>query len=454
MRKRSNILSVILLATAAAGFVALAPSSLRAQTPAAPAGQKNWKDRAEYDLYDAITKDQSPQSRLEKLNQWKDKYPSTDFAAERRTLFLTTYVGLNQVMQALGAAKEILANTPDDFTALYYITLLTPQIPAVTKQAATADQLADGEKAANALIGGGLDKQFAAEKKPANVTDDQWKKARTDIEAVAHTTLGWVVWQQKQYDKAEDEFKKSLSINPQNGDVAYYLGTVIAAEKKPEKQSEAFFYFARAAAYDGPGAMNPAGRQQVMTYIKNAYNKFHGGNDKFDELLNLAKSNAGPPPGFKIESINDIEEAKLKKAEEEAKSNPQGALWKSIREQLQAADGQNYFNSSMKEALLPGGANGVNSFKGKVVSMEPATKPKTVVVAIENPAGDATLKFETPLPGKVDAGTELSFEGVPESFSANPFMVVFTVEAKEHLHGWTGTNPKPAARPRRPAAHN
>src|SRR5579864_4783023 len=110
MQKRSKVLSVLLLATAAS-LVSLAPAPLRAQAPAAAAGQKNWKDRAEYDLYDAITKDSGPQSRLDKLNQWKEKYPTTDFIAERRTLLLTTYVALNQVMQAIGAAKEILANT-------------------------------------------------------------------------------------------------------------------------------------------------------------------------------------------------------------------------------------------------------------------------------------------------------------------------------------------------------
>lgn len=188
-----------------------------------------------------------------------------------------------------------------------------------------------------------------------------------------------------------------------------------------------------------------------MTYIKNAYTKYHGSADKFDELLQVAKANPAPPAGFKIESIVDIEKAKLAAEEEAAKANPAGALWKGIREQLQAADGEKYFESSMKGALLPGGANGVNSFSGKVVSMEPATKPKTVVVAIENAAGDATLKFETALPGKMDPGAVLTFEGEPESYTANPFMVVFTVDAKEHLHGWTGTNPKPAARPHRPA---
>jgi hypothetical protein len=57
-----------------------------------------------------------------------------------------------------------------------------------------------------------------------------------------------------------------------------------------------------------------------------------------------------------------------------------------------------------------------------------------------------------PLAGKVDEGTELTFEGSPESYTASPFMVVFTVE-KDKLHGWTGKNeaapvhhprPKPA----------
>jgi hypothetical protein len=52
------------------------------------------------------------------------------------------------------------------------------------------------------------------------------------------------------------------------------------------------------------------------------------------------------------------------------------------------------------------------------------------------------LKFEMPLAGKVDPGTELSFEGVPQSYTASPYMVVFNVEA-DKLHGWTGKNAAP-----------
>ena len=121
---------------------------------------------------------------------------------------------------------------------------------------------------------------------------------------------------------------------------------------------------------------------------------------------------------------------------------------------LSAPDGAMYFDMGMKGAMLP-------TLKGKVVKLEPAVKPKTVMVALEDgksdgTTADATLKFEMPLAGKVDVGTELTFEGVGESFTQNPFMVVMTVE-KDNLHGWTGKNePAPvhhtpaAAKPRSP----
>src|ERR1700694_2548175 len=197
----------LLLAVAVTGILTLAPASLRAQAGAqAPAtqntGQKNWKDRAEYDLYDAITKDASPQTKLEKLKQWQDKYPTTDFVDLRQTAFLTTYAALGQVQKALDTAKEILARDPNDFSALYYTAFLTPQLVALNVKP-TDDQLAAAEKAATAIL---------TASKPANLTDDQWKTAKTSAEAVAHKTLGWVAMQRKQAEQAEDEFKKALAL--------------------------------------------------------------------------------------------------------------------------------------------------------------------------------------------------------------------------------------------------
>ncbi len=422
------------LGVALAGVLALIPARVLAQgTPATQTGQKEWKDRAEYDLYDAITKDTNNTTKLQKLDQWKSQYPTTAFIDERRVLYLTTYAGLARAAEAVAVANEILAANPKDFTAQYYIMYFTQALAGTgTPSPEVLDQ---GEKAANSILAN-------INTPPPNVTEDAWKVARKDVEAMVHTRLGWIAMQRKNWTGAEDEFKKELAINPNNGDVDYWMGTVIVSQKNPDKQADALFYFARAAGYDGTGALNPEGRKTVLQYVQKAYTTYHGSAEGFDQLIQLAKANTAPPAGFKIVSAAEIAKQKADAEAAEAAKNPQLAIWKSVKEALTGADGANYFKSSMEGSLLP-------ELTGKVVSIEPALKPKIILLAIADSTGkvaDATLKFEIALPGKVEPGTVLSFQGVPTSYTANPFMVHFTVD-KEHLKGWTGTG---AAAPRKP----
>jgi len=412
------------------GMLSAAPVRLLAQgsAPATDEKQPQWKDRAEYDLYDAITKDTNPKTKLEKLQQWEKQYPSTEWIKARKQLFLTTYAGLNQPKETVDAAKSILADDPKNFSALYYIMYFTQSLYAANQSADVLDQ---GEKAASTILAN-------INTPPPNVTDDQWKGLRPQVELLAHVNSGFIAMQRKNWDAAETEFRKSLEMSPNNGQVDYWLGFTIASEKKTEKVPEALFYFARAATFDGQGAMAPAGRQQALDYVKRQYKIYHGSDEGFDKLVAAAKSAPTPPADFKIVDASAIQAANIKNEEEWAKAHPQEALWKSIKGALTGADGASYFGSSMQGALLP-------TLKGRVVSMTPALRPKTVVLAMDeganppNTTGDATLKFETALAGKVEPGTELTFEGVPESYTASPFMVVFNVE-KDKLHGWTGKN--------------
>ena len=417
-----------LLAGIIIGALSLVPVALRAQAtaPSSSAPQKNWKDRAEYDLFDAITKDNNPKTKLEKLQQWVKQYPQTDYMSERRTLLLTTYFQLGMAKEAVDVAKQILAGDPKNFSALY-ITLTFTQ--ALAGSNPTPDVLEQGEKAANTI----LENINTA---PANFTAEQWKNQRPQVETLAHTTLGWIAMQRKSWQGAEAEFQKALQITPNDGQVDYYMGTAIASEKIPAKMPTALFYFARAATYEGQGALNPSGRQEVMGYVQRAYKGYHGNDEGFNNLIAAARSQALPPAGFTIKSATDVAADMEKKAAEEAAKNPELTLWNNIKAELTGPDGANYFNSSMKDALVP-------TLKGKVVKLEPENRPKTVIMALgDGVTPDATLKFEMALPGKVDPGTELSFEGVPESYSTSPFMVVFNVEP-DKLHGWTGKNPAP-----------
>lgn len=112
-------------------------------------------------------------------------------------------------------------------------------------------------------------------------------------------------------------------------------------------------------------------------------------------------------------------------------------LWKNIKVALTSSNGANYFEMQLASVLVP-------TLKGKLIKLDPEVNPKVLVLAIEDgTTPDATLMFDAPLPGKVAIGTELSFEGVAQSYTARPYMLVFEVE-RDRLHGWTGKKATPA----------
>ncbi len=421
--------SKFLLALALTGMLGPLPARMfgQAAAPSSAAPQKNWKDRAEYDQFEAITKDTNPKTRLEKLEAWEKGYPTTDWAKERRTLFLTTYAALNDGKNVFEAAKKILAVDPNDFTAHYYEMLFTQ--PLYT-QNQSKDILGEGEKAAQAVLA-------SIDMPPPGVAADQWGKLRPAVEVMAYKNLGFIDMQRMDWPNAEANLQKVLTLTPNDATVDFQMGTAIASEKKVDRIPAALFYFARAATYSGEGELPAAGKAQALTYVQKQYKNFHGSDEGFNDLLAAVKANPTPPAGFAIKNANEIAQAKFANEADYEKAHPEETTWKNLKMALSAPDGAMYFDMGMKGAMLP-------TLKGKVVKLEPAVKPKTLMVALEDgksdgTTADATLKFEMPLAGKVDVGTELTFEGVGESFTQNPFMVVMTVE-KDNLHGWTGKN--------------
>ena len=425
--------SKYLLAIMLTAVLGPAPARMfgQAAAPASAEPQKNWKDRAEYDLYDSITKDTNPKTRLEKLQQWEKQYPMTEWIDARRTLLLTTYAGLSDAKNAVDEAKQILAVNPKDFTALYYTMLFTI---GLYSQNQSADVLDQGEKAAQAILG-------SLDTPPPGVAADAWAKLRPDLELLANRNLGWIAMQRKNWDAAEAQFQKTLTLSPNDAQVDYWMGTVIVQQKKVEKVPAAMFYFARAATYTTPPLALPADMQKTsLTYVQKLYKNYHGSDEGFNDVLTAAKSNTAPPAGFAIKNANEIAQAAAANEDEYNKAHPSEALWKNLKMTLTGSDGANYF-MMMKGTEVP-------TLKGKVIKLEPALKPKTILLAMVDSSNntttaDATLKFEMALPGKVEEGAELTFEGVADSYTANPFMVVFNVDA-EKLHGWTGKNAAPA----------
>jgi hypothetical protein len=391
------------------------------QPAAGGAPQKNWKDRAEYDLYESITKEASPAKRLELLNQWNEKYAASEFKLERQLLYLDTYQKLGQAPKMIEAAKQVVAIDPQNVTALYWIAYLTTSLNNTAPDALDA-----GEKAAQALINA---------QKPAATPEADWAKAKQDLAALGHKTLGWVNMIRKNGPVAQQHFIEALKLNPNAGEIAYWLGQTIVAEKKPETYSAALFYFARAAAYEGPGALPPEGRKQVDDYLTKAYTGFHGDTSGLAELKAKAKTQAIPDPSFKVASVREIHEQKLKEEEEFNKNNPMLAQWKNLKTNLQ---GDAAFFDQMKDAEMP------FKLQGTVVSAE----PKKIVLAMsDKTTPEATLTFETPV--KAEPGATLTFSKViAKSFTKEPFMLTLEVQDKKDVEGLSAA---PAAKKPAPA---
>ena len=131
---------------------------------------KNWRDRAEYDLYSEIIKpDATPAERLQNLEKWKASYPQSDYADMRLKLYLLTCQQMNNHRAAFDTAKEILQSQPNDLGSLKEIVdhglqLLPEQANASLSEESKSD-LNTIQKTSRYILGN-LDLIYAANKKP------------------------------------------------------------------------------------------------------------------------------------------------------------------------------------------------------------------------------------------------------------------------------------------------
>ena len=270
-----------------------------------------------------------------------------------------------------------------------------------------------------------------------NQTDAQWSALKPQMVAYAQTQLDWVAEQQGQ-----DAVISRLKEDPTRVQLNVWLGKQILEDAKkghPELQAGAIFHYARAAAYTGPGCLDPKGRDGMKGFVDRAYKTYHGTPEGEDKLLAFAASNA-LPGDYHIKSTVEMAEDAKKADDANRSANPMLAQWRDVKAILTADTGQAKFDADIKDSALP-------KFSGKIISMTPANRPKSIVIAVEKDGvADCTLTFEAALPGKMEAGETLTFEGIAKSFTKDPYMLTMEVD-KDKLEGWTGKNAPPVHHP-------
>jgi hypothetical protein len=429
-------------------MAAMAATGVLLLAQVAGAQEKKVKDQAEYDLFNQTLKDvNNPAKQIQDLDQWVQKYPDSDYKDDRMDYYMRAYNANKQPDKVLEVGSQLMARDlktvfkdpkagPGQvLNTLYLMSVNVLQIPNPTP-----DQMAAGEKAAKALADY-ANEYFTAANKPANVSDADWAKTKDQVLTLTKTVPMTLMTRPanealnkygadknpEHCKEAEAGFTKALQQYPDNAALAYGLGRaqVCLYKLTPDKISSGLYEVARAVALDATlGGTQPQGA--IEKYLNNLYTQYHGADDAgLAQLKAMAKASAFPPSGFKIDSKDEIE---AKNAEEEAKRNPQRAMWLGVKKSLTDPGGDAYFNDQMKEHQLP-------KLKGTVVEAKPACRSKELLVAIaDSTHPEITLKMvdadmkPVSLTGKPEPGTEIQFEGVPMTFSKEPFMVMMDAE--------------------------
>jgi hypothetical protein len=401
-----------------------------AQTP--PPDTRKWKSDAEAALGTAAVNEKDPAAKLEKLDKWKHDFPESDYDEARTGVYFSVYGDLKRYHDQIQMAQILRKKLPDSLALLRSILVAFSQISGPTDE----DRAAATDAAR--YIVDHPDQVFAPGKEKENgMTAAQWEQAKPQMVAYAKTQLDKIVT-----DQGMDAVLAAIKADPTRVSLNVWVGKMLlddARKGHPEKQGDAIFHYARAASYTGPGALDPKDRASMKGFVDRAYKTFHGSLEGEDKLL-AAAANQPLPGDYKIESTVDIA-MKTNAAEGEWRAaHPMLAAWRDTKAILSGDDAQAKFDAEIKDSALP-------KFTGKIVSMTPALGPKTIVVSVDpekDGASDCTLTFEARLPGKMDVGETISFEGVGKSFVKDPYMLTVTVE-KDKLEGWTGKN-APAGR--------
>jgi hypothetical protein len=202
--------------------------------------------------------------------------------------------------------------------------------------------------------------------------------------------------------------------------ISYNLGVSLRGE---HKNDAALYEIARAAAID-PTLGGTANAATITDFLKKYYTNYHGSADGLDQLEQQAKLSPMPPADLHIKTAQEIAEEQEKQFET---SHPEIALWMKLKATLASDQGQQYFDSSMKDAQVP-------ELKGTVLESKCRVKELQVAVPLPDATGplvpEITLKLATPLTGKAESGV-ITFAGVASAFTRDPFMLTMTIDKKD-----------------------
>jgi tetratricopeptide (TPR) repeat protein len=402
MRKLLMVLLMAALSVAAQAQTAgAAPASPQAQ----PAQQRKViQDPKEYNAYIAALNAKDPKQQAQLMESYLQTYPNSVMKQDGLEILLRAYQQAGDTAHVQSTSQRLLQVDPKNLTALAMLSYLD----RAQAQAGGANASASLQEAGK-LGARGLEALKSATK-PEGYTDEQWNGKLASMRFIFLGSVGHAALDAKDYATAQEYLKQVVALQPTDVNSIYLLALAYLSPNPPVV--DGLFWIAKAAD----------SAPQLLPYAKNQYERYHGSDEGFDQLLASAKTATTIPEGFTVTPAPTP-------ADQAA-----DMLKKATPDKLSFAEWQ---------FILTNGAKDVTdqvwtAIQGKpvqLVAVVIAAAPDSLQMAgsvddIQAKKSDFTLKLKTALAADhlPKAGAELTVQGTPSDYSASPdsFNMIFS----------------------------
>src|SRR6266851_2692990 len=433
---KKNFLAMLLVAAVTAvAQTAPAPAQPAPQqnpSPTPAPQKKEIKDPAEYNAYVGAVQQSDAAAKVSGLEAFLTQYPNSVMKEDALELLMGANQATGNQAKTLDTAQKVLQANPCNLRALALLAF-TKQAMAVAGQNSQQNFVQAGqagEKGLQCL-------QTAA--KPDGTSDADFQKLKSQTTAIFNAAAGLAAFQAKDYAKAEQYLRAAVEADPANLLNVYDLALAYLAPGPAEKDLDGLFFIARAV-----NLAQGTGKDQMAKFGKSKYNKYHGSEDGWIDLLKLTATTTLPPANFTIKQYvppTPAEQAaalvKSKKVEEMS-----FAEWQLVLSEGTPEDAEKVWSALKGKPL---------QMVAHVSSIESSSKLKLAGSQddIDAKRADIDLTMTAAIPAKQmpKEDTDFQFEGTPVSYVAKPFVMTMNEGAL-----LVKAAPKPPVH-RKPKAH-
>src|SRR5450756_53333 len=439
-----KIVLAMLLVTAVTAFAQTAPTPAPAQTappqnptpaPAAPQ-KKEIKDPAEYNAYVGAVQQTDAAAKVSGLEAFLTQYPNSVMKEDALELLMGAYQQTANQAKTLETAQKVLLANPCNIRALALL-VYTKRAMAEAGQNAPQNLTEAGQSGEKGLT------CLQAATKPDGTADADFQKLKSQTAVIFNGAAGMSAYQAKDYAKTQKFLRASVEGDPANLRDVYPLALAYLTPGPAEKDLDGLFFIARAA-----NLAQGAGKDQIAKFGKSKYNKYHGSEEGWSDLLAKTATTPLPPPDFTIKQYvppTPAEQAatlvKSKKVQEMS-----FAEWQMVLSEGTPEDADKVW-SALKGKPLQMGAH--------IISIESSSKLKLAGSSddVDAKRADIDLTMMAAIPAKQmpKEDADFQFEGTPVSYVAKPFVMTMNEGAL-----LVKAAPKPAPKPpvrKKPKAH-